>query len=156
MLDAGCIRILDDAVGENKMKIGYMPQEAALVEEFSISELIHFFGTIYGLSKRQVKDRSNFLANLLELSDTNSIIRNCSGGEKRRISLAICMIHQPEILILDEPSVGLDPILRCKIWDYLTSITKSGQTSVVITTHYVEEAKQANCVTKLTFQVLPY
>jgi ABC-type multidrug transport system ATPase subunit len=146
LLDSGCIRILNDDVGKNVVNIGYMPQDAALVEEFSIKELVYFFATIYGLRKTQTEDRFKFLMNLLELNDASVIIKNCSGGEKRRVSLAICLIHQPEILILDEPSVGLDPLLRRKIWDYFTCITKAGQCTIVITTHYIEEAKEANCV----------
>lgn len=147
-LDSGCIGVLNGPVGKHKRMIGYMPQTASLVDEFTIRELIHFFATIYGLSTRQSIDRFSFLMNLLELPNADAFVKNCSGGEKRRISLAVCMIHQPAILILDEPSVGLDPILRCKIWEFLVSITISSETTVLITTHYIEEAKQANCVRK--------
>lgn len=145
-LDSGTIRILNGSVGERKSKIGFMPQDVALVEEFTIKELISFFGAIYGLEKTEIDERLQFLLDLLELPDANAYIKNCSGGEKRRVSFAVCLVSQPEILILDEPSVGLDPLLRCKIWDFLEFITKTGQTTVVITTHYLEEAKQANCV----------
>lgn len=144
-LDSGSIRIFNEPVGRNKKKIGYMPQDPALIEEFSVKEIIYFFGTIYGMSKRQIEDRLSFLVNLLELP-SDKLVKVCSGGQKRRISLAVCMIHQPEVLILDEPSVGLDPMLRYKIWEFISSITRSGQTTVVITTHYIEEAKQADYV----------
>lgn len=145
-LDSGVITVVNEAVGKHKSKIGYMPQEASLVEEFTICELINFFGTLVGLSRKQIRDRLNFLLDLLELPDEKSTIMNCSGGEKRRISLAVCLIHQPEILILDEPSVGLDPMLRCKIWNFFKSIAKIQRTTVLITTHYIEEAKKADCV----------
>lgn len=148
-LDSGSIKIFNELVGNNKSKIGYMPQDIAVIEEFSIKELIYFFGTIYGMSKFQINERFSFLMNLLELPDGGCFIKNLSGGQKRRVSLAICMVHSPEILILDEPSVGLDPLLRQKIWDFFGLITQSGQATVVITTHYIEEAKQANFVSKL-------
>lgn len=148
-LDAGVIRILNGAVEKNKRKIGFMPQTASLVDEFTIRELIYFFASIYGLSSRKTSDRFSFLMSLLELPDADTLVKTCSGGEKRRISLAVCLIHQPQVLILDEPSVGLDPLLRLKIWEFLVAITSAGETTVVITTHYIEEAKLANCVRKI-------
>lgn len=145
-LDSGSIKIFNDSVGEHKSNIGYMPQSIALIEEFSFKELIYFFGTIYGMSRKRIEERLSFLVNLLELPDPNSFVKNYSGGEKRRISLAVCMVHQPEILLLDEPSVGLDPLLRHKIWEFLAAIATEEKTTVVITTHYIEEATHASCV----------
>lgn len=145
-LDSGSISVLNGAVGMNKTKVGYMPQSESLVEELTIEELIHFFGTIYGMSHRKTSNRLEFLKNLLELPNVDELVRNCSGGQKRRISLAVCLVHQPELLILDEPSVGLDPLLRLKIWNFLETITRTEKVTVMITTHYIEEAKNADCV----------
>lgn len=145
-LDSGSLKVFNNSVGKNKLKVGYMPQELALVDEFTIKELVHFFGAVYGLSQTRIVERLSFMVKLMELEDATDQIKNCSGGQKRRISLALCLVHQPELLILDEPTVGLDPVLRFKIWDFLETVTKSGQTTVLITTHYIEEAKQANCV----------
>lgn len=145
-LDSGSITVLNESVGRNISKIGYMPQEVGMIEEFSIEELINFFGTIYGMNRKLIRSRFKFLTDLLELPCGDKLVKNCSGGQKRRISLAVCMIHQPKILILDEPSVGLDPLLRQKIWDFFEIVTRNSKTTVVITTHYIEEAKQANCV----------
>lgn len=97
-LDSGSISILNSSVGANKLKIGFMPQDFSVMEEFTIKELIFFFGTIYGLSSRDIQKKFDNLMELFELSD--AFLKNCSGGEKRRVSLAICMIHEPEILIL--------------------------------------------------------
>lgn len=69
-----------------------------------------------------------------------------SGGQQRRVSFAVALLHDPEILILDEPTVGVDPLLRQSIWNHLCSLTATGRTTVIITTHYIEEAKQANTI----------
>lgn len=148
-LDSGSIKIFNDSVGKHKTNIGYMPQSIALIEEFSFKEIIYFFGTIYGMNRNRIEERLSFLVNLLELPDPTTFLKNYSGGEQRRISLAVSMIHQPEVLLLDEPSVGLDPLLRHKIWEFLTLITTTENTTVVITTHYIEEASQSNCVRAL-------
>lgn len=69
-----------------------------------------------------------------------------SGGQQRRVSFAVALMHDPELLILDEPTVGVDPLLRQSIWNHLVHITKAGQKTVIITTHYIEEARQAHTV----------
>lgn len=140
--------MLGRLVGKNKSKIGFMPQDIAVINEFTIKEMIYFFGAIYGLDKNKIKDQYNFLKDLFELPDGDHFLRNCSGGEKRRASLAVCLIHQPKLLVLDEPTVGIDSLLRRKIWDFFEALVSSGETTVFITTHYIEEAKQANCVRK--------
>lgn len=92
-------------------------------------------------------NRYKFLLQLLELPDGDRFVANCSGGEQRCISFAVSMVHEPELLILDEPTCGLDPLLREKIWKFLIELTKSGTSTVIITTHYIEEAAQAYHVT---------
>jgi ABC-type multidrug transport system ATPase subunit len=146
VLDSGSIKVLSDTAGNKKLKVGFMPQNNSLIEEFTIKELFNFFGEVYGLNRHERHDRLKFLTNLLDLPDTNELIRNFSGGQKRRVSIAICMVHQPEVLVLDEPCVGLDPVLRHTIWKFFEALTESGRTSIIISTHYIEEAKQANCV----------
>jgi len=121
-----------------------MPQEAALIEEFTIREMISFYGTLFGLSSDKIKDRIKFLVELLELPEEDKLIGECSGGQQRRVSFALTLVHEPELLILDEPTVGLDPLLRAKIWDYLIEITTNHKITVLMSTHYVEEAKQSN------------
>lgn len=76
---------------------------------------------------------------------------NYSGGQQRRVSFAAALLHEPELLILDEPTVGVDPVLRQSIWDHLVEITKDGNKTVIITTHYIEETRQAGMVIILTF-----
>lgn len=145
-LDSGTIELFDDDVGKNNSKVGYMPQDIALVKEFTIKEIIHFYGIIFGMGPKKIAKRLRFLSELLELPDDDQFVGNCSGGQQRRISFAIAMVHEPELLILDEPTVGVDPILRNKIWGHLAEITWRKNVTVLMTTHYIEEARQSTHV----------
>uniref|UniRef100_A0A669BAK7 ABC transporter G family member 20 n=1 Tax=Oreochromis niloticus TaxID=8128 RepID=A0A669BAK7_ORENI len=127
-------------------KVGYMPQELALYNEFTISDTLTFFGRIHGLTSKETQARMNFLIDFLDLPQKTSLVRNLSGGQRRRVSLGAALLQNPELLILDEPTVGVDPVLRSKIWHHLVEIVKTGKVSVIITTHYIEEARQANVV----------
>uniref|UniRef100_H3CWT8 ATP-binding cassette, sub-family H, member 1 n=1 Tax=Tetraodon nigroviridis TaxID=99883 RepID=H3CWT8_TETNG len=126
--------------------VGYMPQDLALYNEFTISDTLVFFGRIHGLTWKDTQARMDFLIDFLDLPQKNSLVRNLSGGQKRRVSLGAALLQNPELLILDEPTVGVDPVLRAKIWQHLVEIVKTGKVSVIITTHYIEEARQANVV----------
>ena len=145
-LDKGHIKVFNDEVSKNNLKIGYMPQEIALISKFTISEMLHFFGIIFGLNEERIDERLRFLSKLLELPPDDKIIGECSGGQQRRVSFAIALIHEPEILILDEPTVGIDPILRSKIWNHLIHLSKVQNVTVLLTTHYIEEARQSTHV----------
>uniref|UniRef100_A0A8C4FB36 ATP-binding cassette, sub-family H, member 1 n=1 Tax=Dicentrarchus labrax TaxID=13489 RepID=A0A8C4FB36_DICLA len=127
-------------------KVGYMPQELALYNEFTIGDTLTFFGRIHGLTSKETKARMDFLIDFLDLPQKHSLVRNLSGGQKRRVSLGAALLQNPELLILDEPTVGVDPVLRAKIWQHLVEIVKTGKVSIIITTHYIEEARQANVV----------
>lgn len=127
-------------------RIGYMPQEIALVEEMTVKETIYYFGRIYGLNDEKIREKFKILRDLLQLPPPKQLVKKCSGGQQRRVSFACAMIHDPELLILDEPTVGLDPMLREKIWEFLVESTRNSKMAVIITTHYIEEAKQANCI----------
>ncbi|KAM4607168.1 ABC transporter G family member 23 [Polymixia lowei] len=126
--------------------VGYMPQDLALYNEFTISDTLTFFGRIHGLSSKDTQTRMDFLIDFLDLPQKHSLVRNLSGGQRRRVSLGAALLQNPQLLILDEPTVGVDPVLRAKIWQHLVEIVKTGKVSVIITTHYIEEARQANVV----------
>ncbi|XP_060530041.1 ABC transporter G family member 20 [Cylas formicarius] len=127
-------------------RVGYMPQEIALYGEFTIRETFKYFGWISGMTTEQIEAKIDFLINFLMLPDADKQVKNLSGGQQRRVSLAATLIHEPELLILDEPTVGVDPLLRQSIWNHLVEITKHGRTTVIITTHYIDETRQAHLI----------
>ncbi|KAL6445742.1 hypothetical protein ACFW04_000899 [Cataglyphis niger] len=150
-IDTGEIWVLGGKPGQQGSgipgpRVGYMPQEIGLVGEFSMSGALYYFGRINGLEDEVIEARQKFLSELLQLPPANHLVKNMSGGQQRRVSFAAAMIHSPELLILDEPTVGLDPILSNNIWIYLTKITREEGTTVLITTHYIQEAKDSNVI----------
>jgi len=125
-------------------KIGYMAQSDALYEELTAEENITFFASMYKLTKSKQKQRIAEVMNLVNLSDhLKKQVKQYSGGMKRRLSLAIALIHEPPVLILDEPTVGIDPVLRKSIWDELYKLNKNG-TTIIVTTHVMDEADKCN------------
>lgn len=145
-LDKGHIKVFNEVVSKNNLKIGYMPQETALISKFTIGEMVHFFGIIFGMKEDRIEERLRFLSKLLELPPDDKIIGECSGGQQRRVSFAIALVHEPEILILDEPTVGVDPVLRSKIWNHLVDLSKIQNVTVLLTTHYIEEGRSSTHV----------
>ncbi|XP_011859631.1 PREDICTED: ABC transporter G family member 20-like, partial [Vollenhovia emeryi] len=127
-------------------RVGYMPQDTSLIEQFSTSDALYYFGRINGLDDKEIETRHRFFSDLFQLPPPNQLVKNMSGGQRRRVSFVAALMHKPEFLILDEPTVGLDPILRENIWDYLIQLTQEEGTTILITTHYIEEAKKANKV----------
>lgn len=123
-----------------------MFQELALYGEFTIRETLKYFGLIAGMNKKQIDARIEYLISLLMLPDEDRMVNTLSGGQQRRVSLASALLHEPELLILDEPTVGVDPLLRHTIWEHLIEISKGGNTTVIITTHYIDETRQAHLV----------
>ncbi|CAH2256261.1 jg22621 [Pararge aegeria aegeria] len=147
-LDSGEVWVLGGKPGEKGSgvpgpRVGYMPQDIALVAEFTVRDAVYYFGRIYGMKMKKLAEQFDFLTNLLELPSGGRLIKTLSGGQQRRVSLAAALVHEPELLILDEPTVGLDPVLRERIWEFLADQARNG-TTVIITTHYIDETKQAH------------
>ncbi len=122
--------------------IGYMAQSDALYSELTALENLAFFAALVGLNGAVRKQRIEEVTQLVNLANfLKRPIATYSGGMKRRLSLAIALLHRPEILILDEPTVGIDPVLRKSIWDELRNLSQSG-TTILLTTHVMDEAEK--------------
>lgn len=120
--------------------IGYMPQEEALYGDITAVLNLEFFGGLYGLKGQTLKKRCNELLTMLDLyKDKNKMVSEYSGGMKKRLSLAVALIHNPKFLLLDEPTVGIDPILRQSIWNRFAELKNEGH-SLIISTHVMDEA----------------
>ncbi|CUA79080.1 ABC transporter ATP-binding protein [Anoxybacillus suryakundensis] len=123
-------------------RIGFMAQSDALYGELTAHENLDFFASIYGLKGKKKKQRIEDVLQLVHLTnDRNKAVHQYSGGMKRRLSLAAALLHEPEVLILDEPTVGIDPLLRQAIWEELERIRQQG-TTIVVTTHVMDEAEK--------------
>ena len=104
--------------------VGYMPQELALFEEFTIEEILKYYGMIYHLKAAELNDRIDSLIELLNLPERTRPVTKLSGGQQRRVSIAVTLIHRPKLIVLDEPTVGVDSLLRHKIWKYLQYLSQ--------------------------------
>ncbi len=125
-------------------RIGYMPQETALYPELSVHHNLTMYGELYGMSQKKIADRERELLRFVALEQwRNSAVGNLSGGMKHRVSLACSMIHEPDLLFLDEPTVGVDPDLRASFWEYF-DLLKSAGVTIVMTTHYMDEAQHCD------------
>jgi ABC-2 type transport system ATP-binding protein len=126
-------------------QIGYMPQQFVLYPELSVWENLNFAASLYGVPLRR-KDRLNTLLELVELTGhEKKKVGNLSGGMQRRLGLAAAIIHNPQLIFLDEPTAGIDPVLRRKFWDYFQSLKAEGHT-LFVTTQYVSEAAYCDYV----------
>ena len=142
--DHGETLILEKAMPNLEMmnQIGYMAQSDALYSTLSGKENLEFFGMLYGLGKDRLNHRIREVMTMVSLDeDMDKQVSAYSGGMKRRLSLAAAILHNPPVLILDEPTVGIDPLLRKTIWEQLYQMTQEG-TTIVVTTHVMDEAEK--------------
>lgn len=145
-IESGKIKVLEKEIPDLKVldAIGYMAQSDALYEELTGKENLEFFAKLFKLSKKEVNERVKYTAQLVNLEDDlNKRVSEYSGGMKRRLSLAIALIQDPKLLILDEPTVGIDPKLRFSIWNELKNLKLQGKT-IIVTTHVIDEAEKCD------------
>jgi len=124
-----------------KAKIGLVPQHMNLEEEMTAWQNLEIHGALYGLNKELRRKRINKLLEFIDMLDrAHDSVRKLSGGMKRKLMIARALMHDPQILLMDEPTVGLDAAVRRKMWDLMKDLNKNGMT-VLLTTHYIEEAE---------------
>ncbi len=129
---------------ESLGRIGFMPQEDALYKDLSGQDNLRFFGRLYGLRGPRLRGRIDDVLALTGLSgDARKRVANYSGGMRKRLSLATALLHDPDVLLLDEPTVGIDPVLRRTIWEEFARLRAQGRT-LLVTTHVMEEADRCD------------
>jgi ABC-2 type transport system ATP-binding protein len=143
---SGSVLVLNQTMPSLKVvqEIGYMAQADALYEDLNAIDNLLFFGAIYGWTGSKAKRRASEILELVDLAEhSKQPIHSFSGGMKRRLSLAIALFHDPKLLILDEPTVGIDPVLRQQFWKEFDRLKSKGRT-IIITTHVMDEAERCD------------
>ena len=144
-VDEGSITLLGNKVGVQKKEVnklfGFVPQDFSFYQELSPAENLEFFGAWAGLNQQEINQRTDELLTILGLSDVrDKAVEKFSGGMKRRVNLAIGVIHNPQVLFLDEPTVGVDVQTRHAIMNYLRTLNDNG-TTLIYTSHQLSEAE---------------
>ncbi len=129
-----------------KKSIGYMSQKFSLYEDLTVRENNRFYGGIYGLTDKQIKEKTAFMLDHLKLEDkADTLVKALPLGWKQKLSFSVAMIHDPQIVFLDEPTGGVDPITRREFWTMIYEAAHRG-TTVFVTTHYMDEAEYCDRV----------
>ena len=129
-----------------KTRIGYMSQSFSLYEELTVSQNIELFATIYGMTPQAIKQGMDQIFQALDMeNEKNTVVKSMPIGWKQKVAFAAATIHNPEIVFLDEPTGGVDPITRRKFWEQIYRVSSEGMT-VFVTTHYLDEAEYCNRV----------
>ena len=145
--DSGTINICGYDILKEPIKakecIGYVPQDLALLEGLNAYDNLEFFGALYGLKGKLLKERISEALKVTGLEENRKQkVKKFSGGMKRRLNLAVAILHHPKVLILDEPTVGVDPQSRNHIFSFVKNICKEWGTTVIYTSHYMEEIEE--------------
>lgn len=131
---------------EIKQRIGYMSQKFSLYEDLTVNENLNFYGGIYGLKNAKLAERKKFVLEMAGLEGReDELAANLSAGWRQRLALGCAIIHEPEMLFLDEPTAGVDPVSRRKFWEMLYNMADAGKT-LFVTTHYMDEAEHCHRV----------
>lgn len=124
-----------------RQRIGYMSQKFSLYNDLTVDENLNFYGGVYGVRGRKLKERKQYILQMAGLTGRErELTRNLSGGWKQRLALGVAIIHEPEVIFLDEPTAGVDPISRRAFWELIYDLAEGGVT-ILVTTHYMDEAE---------------
>lgn len=148
---SGSVRVLGEQAPypTARRRIGFMPQDTALYEDVTAEENLRFFGTLNGMRKAELAPAIDDMLAFTRLEDDRRRLAGAfSGGMKRRLSLGVALLHRPDLLVLDEPTVGLDPEHRRRIWEHFRELAAGGAT-LLVTTHIMDEALQCDEVAML-------
>lgn len=133
-------------VRKNIARISYMPQETAVYADLTVHENLELFAGLYSMDQNSFEAREKELLGMIDLEERkHSLVSHLSGGMRHRTSLACALIHDPEVMFLDEPTVGVDPELRVGFWKYFADLKSRGKT-IILTTHYMDEAVRCDTV----------
>ena len=127
-----------------RQRIGYMSQRFSLYDDLTVAENLGFFGGIYGVKGKRFQERERYVLNMAGLyGRERELAKNLSGGWRQRLALGCAILHEPEMLFLDEPTAGVDPISRREFWELLYTLSEEGRT-IFVTTHYMDEAEHCH------------
>jgi len=138
----GDLRVLDVPAGRASLRprIGYVTQSPAVYDDLTVLQNIHYFARVAGV---KVKDTDDVIAKVQLDGKQNQLVRSLSGGQRARVSLAVALLGDPDVLVLDEPTVGLDPILRNELWEQFAELAKQGKT-LLVSSHVMDEAERCS------------
>jgi len=139
---SGDLRVLDEPAGKASLRprIGYVTQSPAVYDDLTVRQNIHYFAHVAGV---RVKDADEVIAKVQLTSKQNQLVHSLSGGQRARVSLAVALLGDPDVLVLDEPTVGLDPILRNELWEQFAELAKQGKT-LLVSSHVMDEAERCS------------
>lgn len=145
-LAKGSITVFGISAGDKRLRnqVSYMTQEASVYNDLTVSENLEYFATMLGIKRRDMKKELTRLLDEVDLeSHAQHIVSSLSGGQKQRVSLAIALIGKPTLMVLDEPTVGLDPALREQLWRLFRKLSADG-TTLIISSHVMDEAERCD------------
>ena len=145
--DSGFVKIMGfDSIKESKSirkNIAVTFQETSIDLELTGKQILNFSGELYGMKKKEIKKKTEELLEMVDLTEAkNRKTKTYSGGMKRRLELVRSLMHSPKVLVLDEPTLGMDPQTRKKIWEYIVMLKEQRNMTILLTTHYLDEAEQ--------------
>ena len=142
----GTVMIFDQLAGSPSLRndISYMTQELSVYKDLTVRENLNYFSIMTGQSRQSIKESVNSILDEIELTDkANVLVSDLSGGQKQRVSLAVALIGSPKLMVLDEPTAELDPVLRDKLWRLFAKLSDQG-TTLIISSHIMDEARRCD------------